>query len=66
MIRFNSDRVKKLEAYFGLYYSSLLLQRRVDQIKLFLKSKFDFLYVDIYFDVPKCKFSLKNNSDDVE
>ena len=27
-----------------------------------MKSKFYFLHVDIQFDVPKCKFSLKNNS----
>ena len=29
---FDSDKVKKLEVYFGLYESSLFLQRRDDQI----------------------------------
>ena len=29
---------------------------------LFTRSKFNFLHVDIQFDVPECKFGLKNSS----
>ena len=29
---------------------------------LFVGNEFSLLYVDIYFDVPKCKFILENGS----
>ena len=32
MSRFDSDRAKKSEVYFGLYESSLLLKRADDQL----------------------------------
>ena len=57
------ERVKKLVVY-TLFFMSLLCISREDNTKLvlFMRNKFSFLYVYIQFDVPKCKFILKNSS----
>ena len=57
------ERVKKLVVY-TLFFMSLLCISREDNTKLvlFMRSKFSFLYAYIQFDVPKCKFILKNSS----
>ena len=50
---------KKLRVYLGLYNSSLNFQRREDQINT-THEKFIFLHVDSQFEVPYCKFIMKN------
>ena len=39
--------VKKLPVYFGTYEYSFYFQRTEDQINTFMRSKFNFLYVDV-------------------
>ena len=52
---------KKLRVYLGLYNFSLNFQRREDQINT-THEKFIFLHVDSQFEVPQCKFIMKNSS----
>ena len=44
-----------------LISASLLCKRRANKI-LFVRDRFSFLYEDIWFDMTKCKFILKNSN----
>ena len=48
--------------YYGLYESSLDFQSREDKMHTFYEKKIYFLNVDSQFDVPKCKFIMKDGS----
>ena len=64
MRRFFSEKVRKHVEYFGLFwvFSAFLEVRRRNKYCLRERGKFSFLYVDICFDVTKCKFIGKNSS----
>ena len=55
---------KKLTISFALHYISRFCFSRKEAAKqiLLMRSNFSFLSVDIWTDVPKCKFILKNSS----
>ena len=61
MGRFFSDKVRKRVAYFGLSLFCISRGKKTKQI-LLERGKFSFLNVDIWFDVTKCKFIVKNSS----
>ena len=63
MGRFFSDKVRKRVISFGLFESFFCISRgKKRKYILLVRDKFNFLHVDIWFDVTECKFIMKNSS----
>ena len=65
MGRFFSDKVTKCMVYFGLFKSFLhiyLGKKRQNKYYLRDANSVFYMHIDIWFDVTKCKFIIKNSS----